>query len=120
MENAVKIVYWLWDAFDQTLRITGTRSASIFEQATGYDRTTRRVLEVIKEAGDEGILAADIPRKIAALNKSGGKRKRDKALKTLEEAGEIVKVENAPRSKRGLMYRVADLRDENDDETDDE
>lgn len=120
MENAASIVYWLWDAFDQTLRITGTRSASIFEQATGYDKTTRLVLKVIKEAGDEGILAADIPRKIAALNKSGGKRKRDKALSTLEEAGEIVKVEKTPGSNRGLKYRVADLRDENDDETDDE
>ena len=120
IKDAASIVYWLWDAFDQTLRITGTRSASIFEQATGYDKTTLRVLEVIKEAGDEGVLAADIPRKIAALNKSGGKRKRDKALSTLEEAGEIVKVENTPGSKRGLKYRVADLRDENDDETDDE
>lgn len=120
MENAASIVYWLWDAFDQTLRITGTRSASIFEQAIGYDKTTCRVLEVIKEAGDEGILAADIPRKIAALNESGGKRKRDKALSTLEEAGEIVKVEKTPGSKRGLKYRVADLRDENDDEADDE
>lgn len=120
MEDAASIVYWLWDAFDQTLRITGTRSASIFEQATGYDKTTRRVLEVIKEAGDEGILAAEIPRKISALNLSGGKRKRDKALSTLEEAGEIVKVEKTPGSKRGLKYRVADLRDENDDETDDE
>jgi hypothetical protein len=102
------------------LRITGTRSASIFEQATGYDKTTRRVLEVIKEAGDEGILAANISRKIGVLNESGGKRKRDKALSTLEEAGEIVKVEKTPGSNRGLKYRVADLRDENDDETDDE
>lgn len=120
MENAVKIVYWLWDAFDQFLRIAGKRSAPIFEQATGYDKTTLHVLEVIKEAGDEGVLAADILRKIAALNKSGGKRKRDKALSTLEEAGEIVKVEKTPGSTRGLKYRVADLRDENDDETDDE
>ena len=53
-------------------------------------------------------------------NRHLGKRKRDKALSTLEEAGEIVKVENTPGSKRGLKYRVADLRDENDDETDDE
>ncbi|MBQ9128394.1 MAG: DUF3987 domain-containing protein [Thermoguttaceae bacterium] len=120
IKDAASIVYWLWDAFDQILRITGTRSASIFEQATGYDRTTSRVLEVIKEAGDEGVSAADIPRKIAALNQSGGKRKRDKALSTLEEAGEIVKVEKTPGNKRGLKYRVADLRDENDDETDDE
>ena len=120
MENAASIVYWLWDAFDQTLRITGTRSASIFEQATGYDKTTRRVLKVIEEAGDEGVSAADILRKIGDLNRTGGKQKRDRALKTLEEAGEIVKVEKAPGSKRGLKYRVADLRDENDDETDDE
>lgn len=120
IEKAAKIVYWLWDAFDQCIRISGARSTTIFEQATGYDRTTRRVLEVIKEAGDKGVLAADIPRKIAALNTSGGKRQRDKALSTLEEAGEIVKVEKTPGSKRGLKYRVADLRDENDDETDDE
>ena len=120
IKDAASIVYWLWDAFDQTLRITGTRSASIFEQATGYDKTTRRVLKVIKEAGDEGILAADIPRKVKALNTSGGKLKRDKALSTLEEAGEIVKVEQTPGSKRGLKYRVADLRDETEDETEDD
>lgn len=120
MDKAAKIVYWLWDAFDQCIRISGARSAAIFEQATGYDRTTRRVLEIVREAGDEGILAADISRRVAALNKSGGKRKRDKALSTLIEAGEIEKVEEAPGRKRGLRYRVADLRDETDDEAEDD
>lgn len=119
VEKAAKITYWLWDAFDQCIRISGARSAAIFEQATGYDRTTRRVLEVVQEAGDEGILAADISRRVAALNKSGGKRKRDKALSTLIEAGEIEKIEEAPGRKRGLRYRVADLRDETDDEAED-
>lgn len=120
MENAANIVYWLWDAFDQTLRIAGKRSASIFEQSTGYDKTTRRVLEVIKEAGDEGVLAADISRSVKELNRKGGGTKRNLILKTLKEAGEIIEVEKTPRSKRGLKYRVADLRDETEDETEDD
>ena len=106
VERAAKITYWLWNAFDQCIKISGRGSGSLFGQAPSFNPLTRRVLEVVKEAGKGGILAAEILRQVTELNKAGGYRKRDAALKALVDAGEIEKVEEKPGQKKGLRYRA--------------
>ncbi|MBQ9128480.1 MAG: hypothetical protein IJY15_12070 [Thermoguttaceae bacterium] len=118
--RAARVVRWCWDSFDQCFRIARKESLNPFEQRTGPVAPERRTLDVIRDAGANGLTAAEITRKISMFNQKNGKKKRAKILNALVDQGLIEQFVDRSGKRAVQKFRTVELVEAEETTEDDE